>query len=97
MADLVEIEVAAGFAERQVLVSLRLPAGSTVADAIRQADLSRRLPGFEVAEDRIGIFGRRCRPDHVLVAGDRVEVYRPLKADPKTVRRKLAEMAKKSR
>lgn len=96
MTRVVEVEVAAGFANRQVLVPLLLPLGSTVADALAAADLGRRLPGLDVDEERVGIFGRRCRPDQVLASGDRVEVYRPLKADPKEVRRQLAALAKKS-
>jgi uncharacterized protein len=97
MDELIDIEVAAGFAERQVLVTLRLPAGSTVTKAIKHTDLARRLPGHGVAEGCVGIFGRHCRLDQVLAPGDRVEIYRPLKADPKAVRRKLAEVAGKAR
>lgn len=96
LPDAIEVEVAAGFVDRQVLVPLTLPVGSTVAEAIAAAELPRRLPDLEIAEDRVGIFGRRCQLDQVLAPGDRVEVYRPLKADPKEVRRQLAELAKKS-
>ena len=86
------VEVAAGFADQQVLVRLDLPVGTTAIEAIRCARLDQRLPGHEVDLQRIGVFGRRCDPDRELQDGDRVEVYRPLKADPKEVRRQLAEL-----
>lgn len=92
-----EIEVAAGLAERQILVKLRLPLGSTVQDALDAADLPRVLPGLVVERNRIGVFGRLCPPDRLLKDGDRVEIYRPLKADPKEVRRQLAELERQRR
>jgi putative ubiquitin-RnfH superfamily antitoxin RatB of RatAB toxin-antitoxin module len=92
MADWVQVEVVAGDAGKQVLVALTLTAGATAADAVRAAGLSERLPGLLVDEGSLGVFGKRCRADQVLEDGDRVEVYQPLKADPKVVRRELAEM-----
>jgi putative ubiquitin-RnfH superfamily antitoxin RatB of RatAB toxin-antitoxin module len=92
MAERLRIEVVAGSAEQQVLVSLRLRPGATVAEAVAAAALGERLPELDVDEGCVGIFGKRCRPDQVLADGDRVEVYRALKADPKTVRRELAEL-----
>ncbi len=92
MAESLHVEVAAGLPGRQVVIDLEVPAGTTVISAVRQADMARRLPGLEVDETLIGIFGKRCSPDRILVDGDRVEVYRPLKVDPKEVRRQLAEL-----
>jgi len=91
----VQVEVAAGLPERQVVVSLTLREGATAEEAITAAELARRLPGLEVDLGRIGVFGKRVRPDHTLGEGDRVEVYRPLKADPKEVRRQLAELERR--
>ncbi len=91
----INVEVAAGFADYQVLVSLQVPTGTTAIEAIEQANLDKHLPGHGVDVRRIGIFGRRCQPDRVLEDGDRLEVYRPLKADPKEVRRQLAELERK--
>ena len=87
-----QVEVAAGLPERQLVIALTLPEGATVADALAAAALPSRLPDLELDLERIGIFGRVCRADRLLVDGDRVEVYRPLKADPKEVRRQLAEL-----
>jgi len=97
MADWIQVEVVAGTAERQTLVPLRLMAGASVADAIRAADLPHRLPGLAFAVDSAGIFGKRCQSDRLLSDGDRVEVYQPLKADPKVVRRELAEVERSRR
>lgn len=91
-ADWLRVEVAAGLPDRQYLVALQLPVGSTVQDALEAADLPRALPGLTVESGRIGVFGRPCGLDQVLKDGDRVEIYRPLKADPKEVRRQLAEL-----
>lgn len=89
------IEVVAAWPERQVLVKLELPTGSTVADAVRASGLAERFPELEIHDDHLGIFGELCRPDRVLDDGDRVELYRPLKLDPKTIRRINAERQKR--
>ncbi|NEZ04152.1 RnfH family protein [Wenzhouxiangella sp. XN201] len=91
----IHIEVAAALPDRQLLLSMTVPAGTTLAEAVARADLPSRLPGLEVDESRLGIFGRKCRPETVLSDGDRAEVYRPLTADPKTIRRELAELARR--
>ncbi|AKS42205.1 RnfH family protein [Wenzhouxiangella marina] len=90
----IAVEVVAGSAEAQQLVSLKLPAGATVAEAVALARLDERLPELGLDPECVGIFGKRCRPEQMLSDGDRVELYRPLRADPKVVRRELAELAK---
>ena len=92
MARPLHVEVAGALPERQLVISLVLPAGSTVADALAEARLETRLPGLLVNPKQLGVFGKSCKPDRVLQDGDRVEIYRPLKADPKEVRRQLAEL-----
>ncbi len=89
------IEVVAAWPECQVLVKLELPTGSKVADAVRASGLVERFPELEIRDDHLGIFGELCRPDRVLDDGDRVELYRPLKLDPKTIRRINAERQKR--
>jgi putative ubiquitin-RnfH superfamily antitoxin RatB of RatAB toxin-antitoxin module len=73
----------------QELVTVILPEGTTVADAFAASKLSDGY-GSIVAIDRIGINGRLARIDSVLTDGDRVEIYRPLIADPKEIRRARA-------
>lgn len=87
------VEVAYGLPKRQALVSVELPEGATVADAIEASGLRDRFPGLEVHPDRVGIFGRTVPLDQVLAAGDRVEIYRPLLIDPKEARRARAASA----
>ncbi|RFF29237.1 RnfH family protein [Wenzhouxiangella sediminis] len=93
-AERIAIEVAAALPGRQVVVPLEVPRGTTLAQAVVLADLPAKLPGLEVDENRLGVFGTRRRPDEAVAEGDRVEVYRPLTADPKEVRRQLAELAR---
>ena len=97
MAKPLRIELAAALPDRQFVLTVEVPAGATVADALKQVDLARQFPDFPVDLERVGIFGKRCRLDQVLVDGDRIELYRPLSADPKEVRRELAALERKNR
>lgn len=73
-------------APRQVLEwPLVLPAGATVADAVRASGWHEACPGSESAD--VGVWGRPCAPAQSLREGDRVELYRPLQVDPKVARR----------
>ena len=74
---------------------LRLPSGSTVGDAIRASGLLAQCPEIDMNRNRVGIFGRLAQFDTPLRNGDRVEIYRPLNADPKEVRRRRAASGKK--
>ena len=69
---------------------LEVATGSTLADAIAQSGLPEKFEDFELDLTKIGIFGQKTSPDQVLRDGDRVEIYRPLIADPKEVRRQRA-------
>ena len=73
----------------QDVVPLALPAGATVGDAIARSGLVDRYR-IDLANSRLGIRGRRVRADTVLTDGDRVEICRPLIADPKDARRSRA-------
>ena len=81
------VEVAYALPERQVLLELEVPAGTTVAGAIERSGLLARFPGLQVGRGRVGIFGRPVEPDARIRDGDRVEIYRPLIADPRDARR----------
>ena len=70
------------------LCELILPAGSTVADAVRESGLARRYPGLNLAESALGVWGAFVSADQLLRDHDRVEVYRPLLVDPKEARRR---------
>jgi uncharacterized protein len=87
------IEVVYALPQRQELIVLELAPGSTAQDAIEASGLLRILPRFEIA--RAGIWGRPVSPETVLRDRDRVEIYRPLLADPKKVRRERAAKFRK--
>jgi putative ubiquitin-RnfH superfamily antitoxin RatB of RatAB toxin-antitoxin module len=86
----IRIEVAYAIPERQVLLAVDVPAGCTVAEAIELSGIRQEFPKMTVDPDAVGIFSKKVALGHRLDAGDRVEIYRPLIADPKESRRKRA-------
>ena len=86
----IRVEVVLAMPERQELVSLDVAKGTTVAEAIEISGLPEKFKGFELDLKSVGIFGQKADPAKVLREGDRVEIYRPLIADPKEVRRQRA-------
>lgn len=89
----IAVEVAYALPERQALVALTLSAGSRASDALAASGLCAQFPEIDPAGVRLGIFGRAVESSQLLRSGDRVEIYRPLKADPKEVRRRRAAEA----
>ena len=85
MAETIRVEVAYADPQRQFLRTVEVVAGSSAADAIAASGILAQLPGFVPAG--IGIFGQRVESDTRLRDGDRVELYRPLRIDPKQARR----------
>lgn len=67
--------------------SLRLPANSTVAQAIAASGFANEFPQVSITEDNVGVFSRKSGLDHVLADGDRVEIYRPLRVTPNEARK----------
>jgi putative ubiquitin-RnfH superfamily antitoxin RatB of RatAB toxin-antitoxin module len=94
MADSIQVEVAYARPERQELIRLTLPAGSTIVQAIEASGLPQRYPEIDLAKTKVGIFGKLSRMDTALRDRDRVEIYRPLIADPKEVRKQRAAEGK---
>ena len=83
-----EIVVACSFEPRVVVLhDLRLPVGTTVRDALRASGLLHAGSGVDLTQCKVGIWGKLRGLDHPLRDRDRVEVYRPLKVDPKEARR----------
>lgn len=89
-----KVEVVYALPEKQTLLALQVPVGTTVIEAVRASGILDIYPDVDIANSKLGIFGRMARPDEVLQPGERVEIYRPLKADPKEVRRRLAAEGK---
>lgn len=90
MAGWIDVEVVYAERARQWLVPLRVAAGTTAMAAIEASGLRLRIPGLDVDPGAIGVFGRVVPPETPLRDGDRVEIYRPLVADPKAMRRARA-------
>lgn len=93
MSD-IRVEVVYALPERQYLRSISLVAGSTVEDAINASGLLELRSDIDLTKNKVGVYSRPVKLSDKLNDGDRVEIYRPLIADPKELRRQRAEHAK---
>lgn len=93
-ANGIEVEVVYALPAQQTVICLRLAAGVTVEQAIVQSGLLMRHPEINLATARVGIFGKIVAQNVPLQTGDRVEIYRPLKVDPKEARRRRDKIKK---
>ena len=94
---MIRVLVAVAFPGRQEVLELDLPEGSTVRDAIVAANLRERYPGIDPGAFEVGIWSRVVSAATLLRDGDRVELYRALKADPKDARRTRARLTPSTR
>ena len=94
MSGHINVEVVYALRPAQEIVRLRLPAGATAQDAVNESGIPGRHPGLRIESGFLGIYNRICEPNTLLQDGDRVEIYRPLAADPKQARRRRAAAAK---
>jgi len=92
---LLSIEVAYALPQRQTLLKLEVPAGTTLREAIRRSGLAQQHPELDLKRISVGVFSRPAALDERVGEGDRVEIYRPLVADPKEVRRRRAAQARR--
>ncbi|MBF8163169.1 RnfH family protein [Ectopseudomonas hydrolytica] len=92
----IAIEVVYALADRQKLLRLSVPAGTTVREAALRSGMQQFFPELDLHQAPLGIFGKAvAKPEErVLEEGERVEIYRPLIADPKEVRKQRAAKAK---
>jgi len=88
----IQVEVAYARPEEQVILTLEVAPGTTAGEAIERSGILQRFPEIDLTRQKIGIFGRLASPDTELRARDRVEIYRPLIADPKEVRKARARV-----
>ena len=91
----IEVEVVYAAVDRQRLLTVAVPQGTTVRAAVLASGIGREFPEVDLANCPVGIFGKQvAEPEtRVLEAGDRIEIYRPLLADPKEIRRQRAAKA----
>lgn len=94
-ARLMNIEVAYATPEKQVIIVVDVAEGSNVEQAIQASAVLEQFPEIDLEKNKMGIFGKLTKKTTELKAGDRVEIYRPLIADPKEVRRKREAEGKK--
>jgi len=94
-ADTINVEVSYALPHRAEVVSVMLPHGATVQDALKASGLLERYPEIEPdGRNKVGIYAKLTKLNAELRDRDRVEIYRPLIADPKAVRKKRAEEGK---
>ncbi len=75
-------------AEQQVWLRLEVPEQSRVEEAIKHSGILERFPEIDLASQKVGIFGKMVKLDSLIQPGDRIEIYRPIIADLKTVKRR---------
>ena len=88
------IEVIYALPHEQVLGKIQAPQGATVIEAIRLSGVMEKHPEIDLEKNKLGVYGKLSKADAVLRDRDRVEIYRPLLADPKEVRRQRAAEGK---
>ncbi|WP_248747191.1 RnfH family protein [Pseudomonas sp. MWU12-2037] len=96
---MIAIEVVYADIGRQCLQAVSVPAGATLRAAVRLSGIAEQFPGLDIASCPLGIFGKAIADadSRTVEEGDRIEIYRPLLADPKEVRRLRAEKAAKAK
>ena len=94
MDETIQVEVAYACPERQLILEVEVPQGTTAIEAARLSGIEEQFPEIDLGRHRLGIFGKLCKNDRLLNAGDRVEIYRPLLVDPRAARRELAAAGK---
>lgn len=90
----ITVEVAYALPQEQVVLSLSVLPGTTAQQAVELSGILNKFPEIDLTLNKLGIFAKLSKPDTVLRDRDRVEIYRPLIADPKEVRKKRAEEGK---
>ncbi|WP_101759811.1 RnfH family protein [Oceanicoccus sp. KOV_DT_Chl] len=97
MSDIkIKVEVCYALPNKQQIIALEVAEGTTVFDAAEQSGIVKQFPELDLATAKMGVFGKAVAnpKKEVLSANDRVEIYRPLIADPKEVRKVRAAKVK---
>ncbi len=94
MSERITVEVAYAKPERQSLLTLAVAPHSTVEQVIHASGILQQFTEIDLTEQKVGIWSRPVKLQDEVQPGDRIEIYRPLIADPKDLRRRRAEKAK---
>lgn len=89
--DILQVSVAYAEESDGAWLSVEVPDGATVREAIEHSGILERFPHIDLDSQKVGIFGKVTQLENPVQEGDRVEIYRPIIADPKTVRRRARE------
>jgi hypothetical protein len=90
----IRVEVVYALPAKQEIIPVTVAEGACVQDAIEKSGLLEKYPDIDLKKNKLGIFAKLSKPETVLRDRDRVEIYRPLIADPKAVRKQRAEEGK---
>ena len=90
MAEQIEVQVACARPDLQVVTTMLVPAGTKARAALQLSGIGAQFAGIDLERCPLGIWGREISGERVLEAGDRLEIYRPLRKDPRTARREAA-------
>ena len=93
-AEKIDVEVAYALPHKQVILTLAVEPDATLEEVIRASGILEQFPEISLAQNKVGVFGKLGKLSDTLHPGDRVEIYRPLIADPKAVRKQRAEQGK---
>lgn len=92
--QLITVEVAYALPSRQCLLEIHVAPATDVQTCIQQSGILEQFPEIDLTKNKVGIWSRTCKLGDSVKQGDRIEIYRPLIADPKEIRRRRAEKAK---
>ena len=93
-AENMSVEVAYATPERQVIIEITVDRGATLREAIELSGIQQQFKEIDLGRNKVGIFGKLAELSDELQPGDRVEIYRPLIADPKEIRKQRAARGK---
>ena len=94
MPNEILIEVAYALPKKQMIIPIKVKLGMTAEEAIIASGIIKKFPEIDLKINQVGIFGKLTQLDHVMRERDRIEIYRPLIADPKEIRRQRAAEGK---
>lgn len=95
MSNPINVEIVYALPDEQYLLGFSIQEGATLKEGILASGILERYPELELASMMAGLFGKKAKMDHVLREKDRIEIYRPLIADPKEVRKRKAAEGKR--
>ena len=94
MLDKIMIEVSYALPKKQIIIPVLVPKDTSVKEAIELSGILKAFDGIDLSSNQVGIFGKLTTLDKDVRDRDRIEIYRPLSADPKEIRRKRAAEGK---